>query len=212
MVSAYAVINAVAPTPTIQITTDSNTDHVISAAEQGAATTDNVRVGLPTTAQVGETLTITDGTTPQSHVLTAADITAGHYDTSFAKPGEGATLTVSTTLTDLQGNVSPSASAAAVLDTVAPTPTIQITTDSNTDHVISAVEQGAATTDSVRVGLSATAKAGETLSITDGTSVQSHVLSDADITAHYFDTSFVKPGEGSTLTVSATLTDLVGNV
>jgi hypothetical protein len=174
-----------------------------------------VRITLPTTAKVGETLSITDGTTPQTHVLTAADIAAGHYDTTFAKPAEGGTLNVSTTLTDLVGNVSPTATAAAVLDTVSPTPTIAITTDVNHDGFINAAEQGTATTDSVRVGLAGltpVAKVGETLTITNGTTPQTHVLTAADIAAGFYLTTFAKPAEGATLTVSTTLTDLVGNV
>ncbi|MCX7220733.1 MAG: retention module-containing protein, partial [Burkholderiales bacterium] len=67
--------------PTITITTDSNNDGLISKGELGAATTVAVTVALPGTAKAGDTLTITDGTTPQSHVLTAAEITAGSYST-----------------------------------------------------------------------------------------------------------------------------------
>ncbi|MFZ6750822.1 retention module-containing protein, partial [Undibacterium sp. Ren11W] len=199
--------------PTVTITTDSNNDGLISKTELGAATTVAVSVALPGTAKAGDTLTITDGTTPQSHVLTAAEITAGTYSTSVAKPAEGANLTVTATVTDIAGNVSAPGTDSTVLDTTATAaPTITITTDSNNDGLISKTEQGAATTVAVTVALPGTAKAGDTLTITDGTTPQSHVLTAAEITAGTYSSTVAKPAEGANLTVTATVTDQAGNV
>ena len=73
----------------------------------------------------------------------AYGVTAGHYDTSFAKPAEGGTLTVSATLTDAAGNVSLPGSDSATLDTTAPAaPTVTITTDADNNTLISKAEQG----------------------------------------------------------------------
>ncbi|MFZ6751708.1 hypothetical protein, partial [Undibacterium sp. Ren11W] len=97
---------------------------------------------------------ITDGTTPQSHVLTAAEITAGTYSSTVAKPAEGSTLSVTATVTDQAGNVSAPGTDAATLVTVTnDAPTITITTDSNNDGLISKTELGAATTVAVTVAL-----------------------------------------------------------
>ncbi|MFZ6751703.1 hypothetical protein, partial [Undibacterium sp. Ren11W] len=179
----------------------------------GAATTVAVTVALPGTAKAGDTLTITDGTTPQSHVLTAAEITAGTYSSTVAKPAEGANLTVTATVTDQAGNVSAPGTDSATLDTTATAaPTITITTDSNNDGLISKTELGAATTVAVTVALPGTAKAGDTLTITDGTTPQSHVLTAAEITAGTYSSTVAKPAEGATLSVSATVTDKAGNV
>ncbi|MFZ6751674.1 beta strand repeat-containing protein, partial [Undibacterium sp. Ren11W] len=199
--------------PTITITTDSNNDGLISKTELGAATTVAVTVALPGTAKAGDTLTITDGTTPQSHVLTAAEITASTYSSTVAKPAEGANLTVTATVTDQAGNVSAPGTDSAVLDTTATAaPTITITTDRNNDGLINKTELGAATTVAVTVALPGTAKAGDTLTITDGTTPQSHVLTAAEITAGTYSATVAKPAEGATLSVSATVTDQAGNV
>ena len=40
----------------------------------------------------GDMLVITNGTTPQTVTLTAAQVTAGFVTTTFANPGEGLSL------------------------------------------------------------------------------------------------------------------------
>ncbi|ACQ92883.1 putative outer membrane adhesin like protein [Tolumonas auensis DSM 9187] len=198
--------------PTVTITTDGDNNGRISLAEQGSATTDAVRIGIPVTAVAGNTLNMTDGITPQMHVLTAADITNGYYDTTFAKPAEGGTLTVTATVTDMAGNTSLPGSDSAILDiTATAAPTVTITTDGDNNGRISLAEQGSATTDAVRIGIPVTAVAGDTLNMTDGITPQTHVLTAADITNGYYDTTFAKPAEGGTLTVTATVTDMAGN-
>ncbi|KIP95904.1 hypothetical protein, partial [Pseudomonas fulva] len=71
--------------PVVTITEDANNDGVISKAELNGEI--DVRVGLPAGAVAGDTLVITNGTTPQTITLTAAQITAGFVTTTFANPG-----------------------------------------------------------------------------------------------------------------------------
>ena len=85
------------------ISSDANNDGLISGAELTGPIA--VTVTLPAGAVAGDTLTITDGTTTTTVVLSAAQISAGTLATSFASPGNGNTLTVSAQLSDTAGNV-----------------------------------------------------------------------------------------------------------
>ncbi|SHG91902.1 Calx-beta domain-containing protein, partial [Marinomonas polaris DSM 16579] len=116
--------------PTVAITEDINNDGLINKAELSGDV--DVKVSLPAGALVGDTITITDGTTPQSIVLTAAQITAGFVTTAFASPGEGNTIIVSATLSDQYGNTSPAGTDSAKVDTFISTPVIDLTSSSDT--------------------------------------------------------------------------------
>ncbi len=121
--SDSALIDLLQPTVTTTITEDANNDGIINASELSG----NVNVDFAlTNAVAGDTLTITnpDGTTT-AVTLTAADITAGKYSTSYAVPAEGTTMTVSATVTDQQGNTSAASSDSALIGVIPPivTPT-----------------------------------------------------------------------------------------
>nr|WP_312230039.1 Calx-beta domain-containing protein [Pseudomonas sp.] len=197
--------------PVVTITEDANNDGIISKAELNGPI--DVRVGLPAGAVAGDTLVITNGTTPQTVTLTAAQITAGFVTTTFANPGEGNTLTVEATLRDQFGNTSEKGTDTAKVDTLAGTtgaaPVVTITEDANNDGIISKAELNGPV--DVRVGLPAGAVAGDTLVITNGTTPQTVTLTAAQITAGFVTTTFPSPGEGNTLTVEATLQDQFGN-
>ena len=75
---------------------------------------------LPGNAIAGDALMVTDGTTTSTFVLTAGQIAAGFVSTAFAPPLDGGTLTVTATVTDQAGNVSPSASDTATRDSTPP--------------------------------------------------------------------------------------------
>ena len=75
-----------------------------------------VNVTIPVGAVAGDTLTVS-GQTPV--VLTAAQITAGSLNFEYARPANGATLSVTATLTDKDGDVSPEGRDSAVMDTAA---------------------------------------------------------------------------------------------
>ncbi len=168
---------------------------------------------MPAGAKAGDVLNIGTGTGTVTHTLTAAEVTAGSYATAVARPAEGATLTVTATLTDAAGNVSPQGQDSAVLDTTATAaPTITITTDANNNGYISSAEIGAATTVGIQIGVPAGAKAGDVLNIGTGTGTVNHTLTAAEVTAGSYATTVARPAEGATLTVTVTLTDAAGNV
>jgi VCBS repeat-containing protein len=122
---------AVSGIPTLAIIADANNDGYINSDELAGSATVAVSVGLPATAIAGNTVTLSDGSNVQTHVLTEADIAAHAWVGAVAKPAEGATLTVSATLTDAGGNVSNVASDSAMLDTTAPiAPPLSLATDS----------------------------------------------------------------------------------
>ncbi|MER0043315.1 Ig-like domain-containing protein [Pseudomonas sp. MGal98] len=197
--------------PVVTITEDANNDGVISKSELNGEI--DVRVGLPAGAVAGDTLVITNGTTPQTVTLTAAQITAGFVTTTFPSPGEGNTLTVEATLQDQFGNTSNKGTDSARVDTLAgatgAAPTVEIREDINNDGVIGQNELSGAI--DVRVGLPAGSVAGDTISVTDGTTIKTFTLTTAQITTGHVDTTFANPGEGKTITVEATLQDQFGN-
>jgi len=209
---AGIVNNFTTVAPVVTISNDVNNDGFINAAESGAATTFAVKIDLPTGASAGDTLTVIDGITPQSYVLTAADIAVGAWLTTVAKPSEGGLVSVSATLTTIAGNTSPAGTDSALLDTTATNaPVVIITTDSNNDGTINASELGGASNITVQTNLPADALVGDSLRVTDGSSSQTYILNASDIMAGFWTTSFAKPAEGSTLTVNATVTDAAGN-
>ncbi|OYU29618.1 MAG: hypothetical protein CFE39_17760, partial [Comamonadaceae bacterium PBBC2] len=169
----------------IEITTDANNDQVLNSTELNGGSTANVKVTLPTDAKAGDTLVITGtGNTDQTITLSAAQITAGAVTTSFTAPANNGKLDVSAVLTDKALNTSNTATDTATVNTSSVgVPTITITTDTNNDAVINKTELGAATTVTVKTDLPTSAVAGDTIKVTDGTTVKTHVLTAADITA-----------------------------
>ncbi len=120
---------------TVTISEDANDDGFVNAAELSGNL--DIRVTLPGDAVAGDTVTITDGTTPVSVVLIAADITNGYVDMSYASPGEGNTVSLTATVTDAAGNVSPTSLAdAATIDTTITAPTVTTLTTTNTTPTI----------------------------------------------------------------------------
>ncbi|WP_025738566.1 VWA domain-containing protein, partial [Salinivibrio socompensis] len=87
--------------------------------------------------------------------------------------------------------------------------TVTISEDANNDGVISSDELDGQV--DVNVDLPAGAVAGDTISVSDGTTTNDIVLADTDITNGSVATSFDAPAEGETLTVTAVLEDQFGN-
>ncbi|HEO98974.1 MAG TPA: type I secretion C-terminal target domain-containing protein, partial [Epsilonproteobacteria bacterium] len=117
--SQLVTIDTTSPlAPTVEITEDANNDGYLNADELDGDI--DVRITLPSGTVAGDTVNVTDGTTPQSFVLTATDISNGYIDTSFASPGDGNTITVTATVTDIAGNTGPDGSDSAIIETTAP--------------------------------------------------------------------------------------------
>ncbi|OYU30130.1 MAG: hypothetical protein CFE39_15070, partial [Comamonadaceae bacterium PBBC2] len=203
--------------PTITITTDANNDAVINKTELNGATNVSVKTDLPSTAVAGDTITVTDGTTVKTHVLTAADITAKSVSDTFTAPAEGQNISVSATLkAAASGNVSPSVSDSASFDTLAPNdgvaPTVVITTDADNSGVVNKAELGSSTTFAVQASFDKTkVVVGDKMIFTDGITTTTVVLNSTDIANGFATTTFVKPAEGGSMTVTAKLQDSVGN-
>jgi hypothetical protein len=111
--------NNVGVAPTVTITTDTNNDGVVSASELGTSTTFAVRTVFdPARVSVGDTLTLSNGTTTNPVVLTQTDINNGFVITSYSQPAEGDTLTVTAKITDVAGNDTATGSDSAKLVTI----------------------------------------------------------------------------------------------
>ena len=189
--------------PTVVITEDADNDGVISRSELSGQV--NVEVSLPAEAKAGDTLKVSG---QADRLLSEADITAGKVGYEFDRPVDGATLTVTATITDAAGNESQPGSDSAVMgDTTATgAPTVVITEDADNDGVISRSELSGQV--NVEVSLPAEAKAGDTLKVSGQAD---RLLSEADITAGKVGYEFDRPVDGATLTVTATIIDAAGN-
>ena len=150
---------------------------------------------------------------------------------SEAAPGNGNTIMVTATETDVAGNVSASSSAAAIEDIATPpTPTVAITTDANSNGYISSAELNGSSTVNAAVTLNSTGQA----DLATGGSVQVTVVDDGTTTnlnLHMSGSNLVDgsgniysysggvitlteaaPGNGNSISVTATQTDIAGNV
>ncbi|WP_226975887.1 Ig-like domain-containing protein [Zobellia nedashkovskayae] len=208
-----ATLDLTDPTaPTVEITEDTNNDGLISEDELVGDI--DARITLPTDAEAGDTVTITDGHgNSQDVVLTATDIANGSIDVVIANPGDTGTIVVTANITDVAGNVGPdSATDTATLDLTDPTaPTVEITEDTNNDGLISEDEL-VGDIDAV-VTLPMDAVVGDTVTITDGNgNSQDVVLTATDITNGSIDVVIANPGDTGTIVVAANITDVAGNV
>ena len=194
--------------PTVTITEDANNDGLISFAELNG--TVEVSVALPAGLVAGDSVTVVDGNgNTQTVILTAANA-AGPLVVSFPAPADGASLTVSATITDVAGNTSPaSATDTATVDTSVAAPTVTITEDANNDGLISFAELNG--TVEVSVALPAGLVAGDSVTVVDGNGNTQTVILTAANAAGPLVVSFPAPADGASLTVSATITDVAGN-
>ena len=83
---------------------------------------------FPTTADGRATgLELTDGTTVQTVTVSATDVSNKYVTTTFGKPTDGTTLTVTALIKDTAGNTTTTASDSAYVDTTVPTQTLTFT-------------------------------------------------------------------------------------
>jgi large repetitive protein len=197
----------------IVLTTDSSNDGVINAVELGGASKISTRVSLPVGAQVGDVLVIEDNVgNVRTYVLDAAMIAAQEVLATFPTPDENQTITLNAVLTDPAGNATPLVSDAASRDTFAPgAPLVKIVDDSNNDGYLNIADVGSKTTMAVNITLPTEvgleASAGDTLHVTDGSTTIDYILLQSDIDSGTVAVSFPMPTNGSTVTVSAHITD-----
>ncbi|MDR3388748.1 MAG: hypothetical protein P4L92_17000, partial [Rudaea sp.] len=238
---------ALPDTPTVSIP-EANASGVITAAALNGATSVSATVTLDSTDQTDLTaggtvhVTVVDaGTTTNlalhlsgSSLIDAGGNTYGYsggvITLAEAAPGNGNTLSVTASETDVYGNVSASASASATQHSVLPdTPTVKITTDTNQDGVISAPELNGATNVAATVTLDAIGQtdltAGGTVHVTvvdAGTTTKLALqlsgsrLIDAGGNTYGYSGGVITlaeaaPGNGNTISVTATETDVYGN-
>ncbi|MGF9694138.1 BapA prefix-like domain-containing protein [Rhizobium sp. 0TCS1.26] len=187
--------------PGAPVATLGNGDALIGSSEivNGLVT---VTVSLAGTgAAAGDRLSINGST----RTLSQTDITAGQVVETIAAPGNGQTLSVTTTLTDPAGNASSPQTVTATVDTTAPG--APVATLGNGDALIGTGEiiNGLVT---VTVNLAGTgAVAGDQLSI-NGTT---RTLTQADITAGRITDTVAAPANGQPLSVTTSLIDATGN-
>ena len=220
--------------PTVAIDTDVNNDGYVNKAEVGGKTTYSAKTALPTTAVAGDTITVTDGTTTKTHVLTAADITNTFVTDTFTLPTEGSTITVTAKMTSAATGVS-SANAtdtakldtSAFIDPVTPEPfnpvdplktglRVTINSDVNNDGILSSSDL--TTTDVVKatIALTKDAAVGDVLTVkitnNGSTTTRTITLTDVDIAAKQVVlTGLAAPANGNTIKVEATIQDVALN-
>lgn len=190
------------PAPGAPAVSLGNGDGFLNAQETAGGSV-VVTINLAGTGAVaGNTLTV-NGTTV---TLTDAQIAAGVVEINVPAPADGETLTVTASLTDANGNISPITTVSAVVDTTAPTSPVLTVGDG--DNIITGAEisNGAVT---VRIDIAGTgALAGDTLTVNSS----AIVLTAAQITAGFVTTTVAAPAAGGTLNISASLTDAAGNI
>ena len=197
----------------VSITEDSDNDGFINKTE--LVGTIGAEVKLPAGAISGDALTLTaTGNASQTITLTQPMIDAGKVVFELTAPANGTEMVVTAQVTDPAGNASAIVSDKATIATdAAGAPVVSITEDLNNDGFINKAELNGDIGVSVSLGGTG-AKAGDSLLVSvNGTAHTPVVLSAADITAGSVAISGVaNPGEGATLSVSAQIKDIAGNL
>ena len=105
----------------VVIVLDTNNDGTIDASEKGLNTTTNVDVGIPVDAQIGDVITVTNNLTGiviATYTVDGTIITAGSTQTinGVSLPTGTDVLTVTAAISDIAGNIGPSASDNAIVN------------------------------------------------------------------------------------------------
>ncbi|MDD5358630.1 MAG: Ig-like domain-containing protein, partial [Sulfurovaceae bacterium] len=194
----------------VEITTDTNNDGFINAAEVGADIAVKFNI---LQAQAGDIITAADnfGHT-QDITLTATDIANGYVTTTFPNPPEGATITVIATISDPAGNTSAPATDSAKLDTSDLTTnggiSVRVVDDADDNGLISATELGTDGKITVEVTLQENVAAGDKLILTaTGNSDVEITLTQAQIDAKTVTVDFNAPSNGVNFVTTAQVTD-----
>ena len=197
-------INGV-PAPTVIINTPSG------VIQNGGITNDAIPV-ISGTGIAGDTVKVKDGNTVLGTVVVAAN---GTWSLSLTKPLTDGTHSISVTQTDCNGNSSAASTISFTTDTVADSaPTISITNPS-ANGVLNIASLGTSGLINLQIGIPSNASVGDILTVVDqaGNKI-TQTLTSANISSGTVVLTglFKAPASGSTFTVTATLTDLAGNV
>ena len=184
------------------------TPDLAAASDSGVSSTDNITdvtapsftVALNPTVAAGDTVQLLLSGSPLahpvSHIITAAEVTAGSVSLAVTAGDLGADggKAISAQFSDAAGNTSTTAALTITLDTIAPA--VAITTIEGGDNLINAAEAAGG------IQISGTAEIGSSLTV-NGAAVT------VDGTGHW--TTSVTPAGQGALVVTAVATDTAGN-
>ncbi len=184
-------------------------DDVLNAAEAGATVAITGTVGGDVTD--GDIVTITVNGIDYMGAVAGGVFSIDVPGSALAAdPDTTVDASVTTSTGDANGEATATTSRPYSVDTAAPSaPTVVITEDADNDGIIDSSELSGDI--DVEIGLPGDAVAGDTLTVSDGSNTTTIVLTAADIAAGAVATTFPSPGDGNTISVTATLTDAAGN-
>ena len=209
---------------------DSTAPSVVIADDNTSdANTVSVTITLPQSAEVGDTLNITNPDGTIDSVAITQDMIDNGYTLTYDKPADGEELSVSASVTDADGNVSESGSDTTSSNDSIPsdepnssdeptqtvttheigTPTITIIEDFNSDGVINKSEKSG----DVNIAIEVTdgVVAGDTLNIVNNGQTSTIEVTQTMVDNGVCNTALPMPNEGETFSVSAYFSDADGN-
>ncbi len=202
--------------PIVTITEDKDNDTTVNSTEKDGAL--NISISIEEGVVEGDILTIVTDNQEIKVEVTQAMIDDSIYLTTVDMPQEAETLTVSATITDVEGNTSESGSDTITVDTIAgeladnveiQAPIVTITEDINSDGIINATEKDGDA--NISISIEEGVVEGDILNLTiNGTTTEVEITQDMIDNALY-ETTTEMPEENKELNVSATVTDSEGN-
>ncbi|TDM08065.1 MAG: hypothetical protein C4K60_00650 [Ideonella sp. MAG2] len=217
-VDSAVVDTTAAGRPTVTLSTDANNDGRISKAELDAAGGVDARVDIPADAKAGDKLVVVDQDGNKvERTLTPVDIAAKAVtlDNAFPVPADGRPVTLTATITDPAGNASPAGTDSATMNLAAPTVSVNIVDDKNNDGTLTRDELAGATRVDIRIDLPSSIRVGDLVEVADnaGNGLSKRVSqADVDAGSISFTDAFPLPAAGTSLVVSAKVTDIANNV
>ena len=199
--SASVIIDTTPPVAVTGLAAANNNGSTPVAIAAGSSTNDNTPA-LSGTAEAGSIVRVYDGTTLIGSVVAGSN---GAWSLTSTTLADGL-HTINVRATDAAGNVSPNASIAFTVDTVAPASVSNLVITDDVGSSTGALANGAVTDDATPT-LSGTAEAGAIVTILDGTTVLGSVTAGSN-GAWTFTTATLSNGVHP---LSVTVKDAAGN-